>query len=100
MIQYYRGIGEVTTAENLDFVLSSGGSDASLGLSFTRVYEDGKIGFAGAFKASDGSKIPVRVLFGLPDRLWPETVQAPLPPEVDAKGCGGGTKINYKLNLI
>ena len=58
------------SADKLSSILKTGGSDASIGLQFSRVFEDGKVGFAGSLSTSDGGQIPVRVLSGLPNPIW------------------------------
>ena len=65
-------MGAKKTATQLSRILTTGGSDSSLGLSFVRRFEPGKVGFAGTLVRSDGSSLPVRVLSGLPDVLWSE----------------------------
>ena len=75
------------TVEQLASVLSSGGSDSSLGLCYTRQYSRGTLGFPGTLTTSDGSLVPVRVLSGLPTPMWDWQTSTPTaaPPSVEYK---------------
>ena len=72
-------------ATQLTSVLSTGGSDKSLGLQYTRQFSPGKIGFPGSLTTSNGGIVHVRVISGLPSPLWeweataPPMLASPLP---------------------
>ena len=68
-IKYIENIDPASAAK-LKSVLASGADDASIGLTFVRQFEDGKVGFAGSLATSNGGSVPVRVLSGLPTPLW------------------------------
>ena len=58
------------TATQLRDILDTKGDDRSIGLTFTRIFQDGKVGFPGTLSTSKGGTAEVRVLSGLPDPLW------------------------------
>ena len=80
VVKWYRTNNETEAATILQTVLDTGGSDDALGLQFDRKFEDGKIGFPGTFRASNGQLVPVRVLSGLPNKLWTPRMDAPVAP--------------------
>ena len=57
-------------AKKLKLILEYGGDDSALGLDFKKTFESGLVGFPGTVKTSDGERINIRVLSGLPEVLW------------------------------
>ena len=55
-------------------ILDSDGDDRSIGLTYTKKFEPGLVGYPGSMSSSSGA-VPVRVLSGLPERLWSEDMK-------------------------